>query len=812
MLYVLDEPTIGLHPCDNKRLLAALHRLRDLGNTLIVVEHDRDVIQGSDYVCDFGPAAGKQGGQIVAHGTPRQIAGRKDSPTGLFLSHRKAIPVPTNRRMIAAAPAAPDGSRPAPAKSPPGGQWLEVIGARHNNLRDIDVQIPLATLTVVTGPSGSGKSSLIDGVLHPAVARKLHHAGSPIGAHRDIRGIEYINKVICVDQQPLGNSPTSNPATYSGAFELIRMLFAELPEAKVRGYSPRRFSFNVPGGRCDRCEGNGQLRIEMHFLPDVWITCDTCSGTRYNPQTLAVKYHGLSISDVLDLTCREAAALFANIPRIRKVLETLCDVGLDYLTLGQPAPTLSGGEAQRVKLATELARPDTGRTLYLLDEPTTGLHFEDLIKLLDVLHRLVDLGNTVVLIEHNLDVIKSADWVIDMGPEAGEQGGSVVAAGTPEDIAAHATGPHAGDHPISRQTMRSHTGEALAPLLDRGPYEFRKPFDPRQREEPQPGEVEIADVGRHIRMPWEIDGRRWHVHDRVGRGGQPCRWDGKILDEVVNRIHQLGEFSDTDWNSRSVVEITASKKTAGWFFHAITGETWLLKMKFRVKRNSFQRQQLLDRFPLKTLNEMAELPIYGNQPRVKCKSLRGPWQEVQFDAHSWEEINTPEFWDFLREAVAAFQTVVELQELKPEDHMPWKKLGQRWHFLRKGFPPGRPVQWDVATWEELYQTLQDVAPDGQFLWNNQVLVHLVLRGQRDPWITVKTKRPQSLEVVLSGPKHGVTLGRITPLAFHRELDATHERYDIVRLHFRTSDDLHRGDLTKFLEEHRDVVLRDKNRE
>ncbi|MBM4089983.1 MAG: excinuclease ABC subunit UvrA, partial [Planctomycetes bacterium] len=570
VLYVLDEPTIGLHPRDNKRLLAALHRLRDLGNTLIVVEHDRDVIQGSDYVCDFGPAAGKQGGQIVAHGTPRQIAGRKDSLTGPFLSHRKAIPVPTNRRMIAASPADAEGTRSAPAKSPPGGQWLEVIGARHNNLRDIDVQIPLATLTVVTGPSGSGKSSLIDGVLYPAVARKLHHAGSPIGAHRDIRGIEYINKVIRVDQQPLGNSPTSNPATYSGAFELIRMLFAELPEAKVRGYSPRRFSFNVPGGRCDRCEGNGQLRIEMHFLPDVWITCDTCGGTRYNPQTLAVKYHGLSISDVLDLTCREAAGLFANIPRIRKVLETLCDVGLDYLTLGQPAPTLSGGEAQRVKLAAELARPDTGRTLYLLDEPTTGLHFEDLIKLLDVLHRLVDLGNTVALIEHNLDVIKSADWVIDMGPEAGEQGGSVVAAGTPEEIAAHATGPHAGDHPISRQTMRSHTGEALAPLLDRGPYEFRKPFDPRQREEPQPGEVDIADVGRHIRMPWEIDGRRWHVHDRVGRGGQPCRWDGKILDEVVNHIHQLGEFSDTDWNSRSVVEITAEKKAAGWFFHAIT--------------------------------------------------------------------------------------------------------------------------------------------------------------------------------------------------------------------------------------------------
>ncbi len=461
VLYVLDEPTIGLHPRDNARLLTALHKLRDLGNTLIVVEHDREVIEGSDYVCDFGPGAGKHGGEVVAQGTPSQLSRRRASLTGPFLSGKRAIPIPSNRRMLPGKTTTETatetttettprkrrkGQRSAPpavAESalwqPPGNQWLEVIGARHNNLRDVQLRIPLGTLTAITGPSGSGKSSLADDVLYQALARRLHRANVIPGAHDKIEGIEFINKVIRVDQQPLGNSPTSNPATYTGVFELIRMLFAQLPESKVRGYSPRRFSFNVPGGRCDRCEGNGQLCIEMHFLPDVWVECDTCRGRRYNPETLAVTYHGRSISDVLDMTCGEAVKLFRKIPKIRRILQTLCDVGLDYLTLGQAAPTLSGGEAQRVKLAAELARPDTGRTLYLLDEPTTGLHFQDLAKLLEVLHRLVDLGNTVLLIEHNLDVVKSADWVVDMGPEAGEQGGHVVMAGTPEQLVAHAT-------------------------------------------------------------------------------------------------------------------------------------------------------------------------------------------------------------------------------------------------------------------------------------------------------------------------------------------------------------------------------------
>ena len=423
VLYVLDEPTIGLHPRDNHRLLSAMKKLRDLGNTLLLVEHDREVIAHADGLLDFGPGAGRLGGQIVAQGTPAQLRSHRGSVTGPYLSGKKAIPVPTNRRMASQLSPLPSGegpgvravgrkaasktkgpkaARPHPSPLPrgegtslPPGGWLEVRGARHNNLKNIDVPIPLGTLTVITGVSGSGKSSLVEDVLYNALARTLHRAKTTAGAHDDIRGVELVNKVICVDQQSLGQTPTSNPATFTGVFDLIRALFAQLPEAKLRGYTPRRFSFNVPGGRCETCEGAGQRCIEMHFLPDVWIECDVCGGRRYNPETLAVRFHGRSIADVLDMSCAEAVKLFENIPKIRRVLETLCDVGLDYLTLGQSAPTLSGGEAQRVKLAAELSRPDTGRTLYLLDEPTTGLHFDDLAKLLEVLNRLVDLGNTV---------------------------------------------------------------------------------------------------------------------------------------------------------------------------------------------------------------------------------------------------------------------------------------------------------------------------------------------------------------------------------------------------------------------------------
>ena len=434
VLYVLDEPTIGLHPRDNERLLGALHRLRDLGNTLILVEHDREVIAAADYLLDFGPGAGDMGGEVTAEGPPKQVAKAAKSLTGKYLAGKLAIPVPTNRRCAEQAFAGREPTADEVAACAPQGAAITVVGARQHNLKNVDVAFPLGAFIAVTGVSGSGKSSLVNEVLYNTLARKLHRAQTPGAAHDEVRGLELIDKIISVDQDPIGNAPSSNPATYTGAFDLIRELFTRLPESKIRGYTARRFSFNQKGGRCEACEGNGQKKIEMHFLPDVWVECEVCRGSRYNPETLAVRYHGKSISDVLNMRVSEALALFGNVPKIRVVLKTLEDVGLGYMALGQPAPTMSGGEAQRVKLAAELARPSTGRTLYLLDEPTTGLHFDDVRKLLGVLQRLADLGNTVVVVEHNLDVIKTADWVIDMGPDAGVRGGVVVAQGPPERV------------------------------------------------------------------------------------------------------------------------------------------------------------------------------------------------------------------------------------------------------------------------------------------------------------------------------------------------------------------------------------------
>ncbi len=439
VLYVLDEPTIGLHPRDNTRLLGALKHLRDLGNTLILVEHDREIIEAADHLVDFGPGSGTGGGEITAAGRPAKVKASAKSLTGAYLSGRSAIPVPEDRRLTerSDSPAA-----------------IIIRGARQHNLRNLDVRFPLGAVTAVTGVSGSGKSSLVEDILWKAAARALHRAQQTPGAHESIEGLKLIDKVISVDQSPLGSTPNSTPATYAGAFDLIRELFAKLPEAKVRGYSARRFSFNSAGGRCEACDGAGQKRIEMHFLPDVWIACDACGGARYTAETLAVAFHGKTIADVLNLSVAGALELFANVPRIRRILKTLDDVGLGYISLGQAAPTLSGGEAQRVKLAAELSRPDTGKTLYILDEPTTGLHFDDVRKLLAVIHRLADLGNTVVVIEHNLEVIKTADWVIDLGPEAGTAGGDLVAEGTPEQIV---------------KVGRSHTGKFLGPVLAASP-------------------------------------------------------------------------------------------------------------------------------------------------------------------------------------------------------------------------------------------------------------------------------------------------------------------------------------------------------
>ncbi|MCS6986977.1 MAG: excinuclease ABC subunit UvrA [Sphingomonadaceae bacterium] len=418
VLYVLDEPSIGLHQRDNDRLLSTLKRLRDLGNTVIVVEHDEDAIRAADHIVDMGPGAGRHGGEVVAQGTLEDIVACPRSLTGDYLAGRRRIPVPERRR-------------------PGNGRQLVIRGARANNLKNVTVAIPLGTFTCVTGVSGSGKSSLVIDTLWPAAARALHGARIPVGPHDAIEGLEHLDKVIDIDQSPIGRTPRSNPATYTGAFTHIRDWYAGLPEAKARGYRPGRFSFNVKGGRCEACRGDGVVRIEMHFLPDVYVTCDVCQGRRYNRETLEVTFRGHSIADVLDMTVEEARRLFEAVPAIRDRLRTLEEVGLGYIHVGQQATTLSGGEAQRVKLAKELSRRSTGRTLYILDEPTTGLHFEDVRKLLEVLHALVDQGNTVVVIEHNLDVIKTADWIVDLGPEGGDGGGRVVAEGVPEQVVTH---------------------------------------------------------------------------------------------------------------------------------------------------------------------------------------------------------------------------------------------------------------------------------------------------------------------------------------------------------------------------------------
>jgi excinuclease ABC subunit A len=425
---VLDEPSIGLHHRDNGRLLTALENLRDLGNTVLVVEHDEETIRRADYVVDLGPGAGRHGGSLVAHGTPEEIMRDPNSLTGAYISGRTSIEMRAERRHA-------------------NGAALTVLGAKENNLKNLDVTFPLGVMTVVTGVSGSGKSTLVNDILYRALARQLYRSREKAGEHKAISGAENIDKVIRIDQSPIGRTPRSNPATYTGVFTQIRDFYAMLPESRERGYKAGRFSFNVSGGRCEACQGEGQRRIEMNFLPDVYVLCEVCGGRRYNHETLAVKYNGNSIADLLEMPVSDALPILENIPQVKQKLQTLVDVGLGYIHLGQSAVTLSGGEAQRIKLARELSKRQTGKTLYLLDEPTTGLHFDDVKKLLDVLHRLTDLGNSIIIIEHNLDVIRNADWIIDLGPEGGEEGGRVVAQGTPETIV---------------RVKKSYTGQALA--------------------------------------------------------------------------------------------------------------------------------------------------------------------------------------------------------------------------------------------------------------------------------------------------------------------------------------------------------------
>ncbi|MFI8575879.1 excinuclease ABC subunit UvrA [Rossellomorea aquimaris] len=447
VLYILDEPSIGLHQRDNDRLIDTLKNMREIGNTLIVVEHDEDTMMAADYLIDIGPGAGVHGGEVVSAGTPQEVMDDSNSLTGQYLSGKKFIPLPQERRK-------------------PDGRYLEIVGAKENNLNNVKVKLPLGIFTAVTGVSGSGKSTLINEILHKSLAQKLHNAKSKPGEHKEVKGIENLDKVIDIDQSPIGRTPRSNPATYTGVFDDIRDVFATTNEAKVRGYKKGRFSFNVKGGRCEACRGDGIIKIEMHFLPDVYVPCEVCHGKRYNRETLEVKYKDKNISDVLEMTVEDAVKFFENIPKIKRKLQTIFDVGLGYITLGQPATTLSGGEAQRVKLASELHRRSTGRSLYILDEPTTGLHVDDIARLLVVLQRLVENGDTVLVIEHNLDVIKAADYLVDLGPEGGDKGGSIVASGTPEKVA---------------EAQGSYTGKYLKPVLERDRERMKKKI--REKEE-----------------------------------------------------------------------------------------------------------------------------------------------------------------------------------------------------------------------------------------------------------------------------------------------------------------------------------------
>jgi len=670
---------------------------------------------------------------------------------------------------------------------------LRVLGARQHNLRNVDVDLPLGVFVAITGVSGSGKSSLMHEVVYNTLARKLHRARTPGAAHDEIQGLDQIDKIINVDQDPIGNSPSSNPATYTGLFDLIRQLYAQLPEAKVRGYPARRFSFNQAGGRCEACEGNGQKKIEMHFLPDVWVECDVCKGQRYNPETLAVRYKDRSIADVLNMPVSEALELFGNIPKIRHILQTLADVGLEYVRLGQPAPTFSGGEAQRVKLAAELARPSTGKTLYLLDEPTTGLHFDDIRKLLEVLQRLVDLGNTVIVVEHNLDVIKTADWIIDMGPEAGQGGGQVVAVGTPEAVVALARA--GGGLPM-------HTGDLLKDILEAGPFADREHYDPVKAFAEREGDIDLDRVGKDAKLPWETDGVRWHTIDRITTKGSPCRWEGAILTWLDEQIREMGEFGNTNWNSRTIVEIPAKVKAQGWFLHAMTGQEWILRLVFRVGRNTFKQADLERKLALKPLDQIPGVPVYDREARVEAKNRKGPWQEVVIIAHHLVELQTPAFREFLQKAVTAFSGHLTKLKLNPEDMMPWKLQGEKWHLGEKGFPVGKKRKWDHGVFARLLKLVSEVEPNIDIRWDTRDAITLRVPGASRAWGRWRTKDADCLDCRFHGKPAQFNLARMDGIGIEPEILADrNDGCDVLHLQFTREEQIPVSKLKELLREH-----------
>lgn len=847
VLYVLDEPTIGLHPRDNHRLVNAMHRLRDLGNTLIVVEHDRDVIASADRLCDFGPGSGRLGGEIVAEATPRDLVSLAKKPktkqtkkrktknksldhsvTLPYLAGQKSIPVPSNRRID------PDVLNPTSGQpDSPQGHWLTVVGARENTLRTIDVAFPLGAFTTVTGPSGSGKSSLVNDILYPALGRRLHRLQVPIGAHTEIVGLQHVDKVVQVDQSPLGMSPSSNPATYTGAFDLIRQLYARLPDAKLRGFTPRQFSFNVPGGRCEKCEGNGQCRIEMHFLPDVWVECEACHGRRYTEETLSVKYHGQSIYDLLNLPIGDAYRLLENIPKLRRILQTLVDVGLDYLTLGQPAPTLSGGEAQRVKLAAELSRPETGQTIYLLDEPTTGLHFDDIQKLINVMHRLVDVGNSVVVIEHNLDVIKQSDWVIDMGPEAGWGGGEVVVAGTPEHIVDYARIELAKKN----STRRSYTGEALEPLLANTLREHREPYDVANFLKSRESDLSMRDIESQSQAPWESNGRKWHLENSLDRKGEKPQWDRRALQFVVDKIESSGYFDDVDFNSRSIVEAAAPVKSDGWFLHAVTAETWTVNFKFRVPRGNFRKADLLERLDLPRLSELSDVPAYSNAKRCVVRSGKD-WQEVELRIFSLAEIQRPKIASWIDEAIKEFASALHLtsstmhetltqpgdtqttQETAPnktsakkkprkstgKTRAPSKESGDAspndlsWHVSEAGLLNTEQREWDPTLIESLVEKITKTTGSKNWDWSDTEF-GILKKPNDQPWLRLHTKKLEHLMIELEGTPDALPRWAIAEFGGQLTFLPGNANSMFVRVRLKSKSDVRAAKLTRLLKSH-----------
>ena len=622
VLYVLDEPTVGVHPRDNERMLRALRSLREEGNTVLIVEHDPQTLQEADYLLDFGPEAGRHGGQIVAAGTRAALMRSRKSLTGQVLSGKLAIPVPRPRR-------------PLPPRDDENG-WLTIVGAREHNLKNIDVPIPLGVLTVITGPSGSGKSTLMGDILFPELIFRFspNSTTATPGRHRDIIGTEAVDAVYNVDQSPIGQSPRSNPATYVGVFDEIRRLYSQLPLARTRGYTPTRFSFNRVGGRCEACEGLGSLRVAMHFLPDVWVHCEQCEGRRYSPETLEVEYRGHSIASVLEMTVDEAAELFGAIPGIIRRLSVLQQVGLGYLPLGQPAPTLSGGESQRVKLAAELAKPARGHTLYLLDEPTTGLHTADIRKLLAVINSLVDRGNTVLVVEHNLDLIKTADYVIDLGPGGGENGGRIVARGRPEQIARRSSSATA---PYLKQALEE------SPQLPREElYSADAEEVTQQPAAPPPPETE------QVAPPWERDGRTWHMQQITTAEGKRPQWPTATLETLLKRLSDLPGAGEPDYAHPDRISIAADDGET-WAYVKTDAE-WALQLVIYTQKSVFDEQDLAEALALPPWDDLRDVRLYGRRPRVRVYTNARAYDRLRIMLHHQSDVTGAAFAEMLQRA------------------------------------------------------------------------------------------------------------------------------------------------------------------